>query len=348
MPKRVTMKEVAVQAGVSAATVCRALGMNPQIPATTRARIQKIATALGYRPDPLLSAFAQQRRGRAPRSEITTLAYVTNFPTADEWMANPFYAPLFQGATGQALASGYKLEHFWLREPGMTGERLSRILHNRGIGGVCIAPTPAARSRLRLDWKRFSCVTVGYSLLRPDLHRTTPHHFHGILDATRRLWRLGYTRLGLCLYVGTSPRVDDLWLAGALLTGHRNPAAPVKVFFYDDDTRSRIADWAVAERLEVVLSDNQHALRELRQRGLRVPGEIDYATLNWVKSEPEIAGINQRPAAIGAAAIDLLIAQLRRGERGIPEMPITSMVEGTWVPGPSLSQKNRLSTASDA
>jgi len=341
MPKRVTMKEVAAAAGVSASTVCRALALSPQIPAETQARIQKIATSLGYRPDPLLSAFAQQRRGRSPKSEITTLAYVTNFPTADEWTINPFYEPLFQGATRHAAASGYKLEHFWLREPGMTGERLSRILHNRGIVGVCIAPTPAARSRLRLDWARFSCVTIGYSLLRPDLHRTTPHHFHAILDASRRLWRLGYTRLGLCLYIGTSARVDDLWLAGALLTAHHNPQAAVKLFFYDDDTRSQIAGWAAAERLEVILSDNQQALRALQQRGVRVPGDIDYVTLNWVKHEPEIAGINQRPAAIGAAAIDLLIAQLGRGERGIPAMPITSMVEGTWVNGPSLTRKAR-------
>ena len=342
MPQRVTMKEVAAAAGVSAATVSRALGMDPQIPESTRTRIQKTATRLGYRPDPLLSAFAQQRRGRSPRSEITTLAYVTNFQTSDEWTRNPFYQPLFKGASDQALRNGYKLEHFWLREPGMTGERLSRILHNRGIAGLFVAPTPAARSRLSLDWARFSCVTIGYSLLRPDLHRTTPHHFHAILTASRKLWRLGYTRIGLCLFAGTSQRVDDLWLAGALLTQKHNPAAPLKVFLFDDTTRARIPDWARDERLQVVVSDNPQALEELRRAGVRAPGDIDFATLNWVKNEPEIAGINQRPAAIGAAAIDLIIAQIRRGERGIPEMPVTSMVEGIWVDGPSLTKKARL------
>jgi DNA-binding LacI/PurR family transcriptional regulator len=343
MPQRVTMKEVAAAAGVSAATVSRALGMDPQIPEATRMRIRKMATKLGYRPDPLLSAFARRRRSTSAGAEVTTLAYVTNFPTSDEWRANPFYAPMFQGATDHALRNGYKLEHFWLRESGMTGERLSRILYNRGIVGLIVAPTPAARSRLSLDWARFSCVTIGYSLLRPDLHRVNPHHFHALLSADRKLRRLGYSRIGFCIYEGTSGRVDDLWLAGALLTQRRHPDSPLKVFPPTDDTRHRIADWALTERLEVVVSDNSQALGELRRRGIRSPGDIDFATLNWVKSEPEIAGINQRPAAIGAAAVDLAIAQIRRNERGIPEIPVTSMVEGAWVNGPSLIRTARSS-----
>lgn len=341
MLKRVTMTDVAIKAGVSAATVSRALGTDPQIPVRTRERIKKIATKIGYTPDPLLSAFARQRRGKSAGSEITTLAYVTNFPTADEWRANPFYAPMFQGATDHALRNGYKLEHFWLREPGMTGERLSRILYNRGIVGLIVAPTPAARSRLSLDWARFSCATIAYSLLRPDIHRVTPHHFHSLLSADRKLRRYGYTRIGFCIYEGTSGRVDDLWLAAALLIQRHHPDSPLRIFLFTDESRNRIAGWALTERLEVVVSDNPQALDALQRGGIRAPGDIDFATLNWVKSEPEFAGINQRPDSIGAAAIDLVVAQIRRGERGIPEIPITSMVEGAWVNGPSVKNKAR-------
>lgn len=342
MPRRVTMKDIAAAAGVSAATVSRALGADPQIPAETRNRIQKIATKSGYRPDPLLSALARRRRrGDTAGSEVTTLAYVTNFQTADEWRDNPFYSPLFKGAAEHAARNGYRLEHFWLREPGMTGERFSRILYNRGIVGVVVAPTPVARSRMSLDWARFSAVTIGYSLLRPDLHRVTPHHFHALLVADRRLRRLGYSRIGFCIYEGTSGRVDDLWLSGALLTARHHPAAPMKVFLFNDETRAQIAGWALAEKLEVVVSDNSQVLHELQARGIRSPGEIDFATLNWTKAEPGIAGIDQRPAAIGAAAVDLLIAQIRRGERGIPDVPVTSMVEGAWINGPSLAKKAR-------
>lgn len=335
------MKEVAAKAGVSASTVCRALNMDPQIPETTRERIKKISESLGYLPDPLLSAFAQRRRGKSAGNEITTLAYVTNFDTADGWFGNSFYEPMFEGAKEQARKNGFKLEHFWMREPGMTGERFSRILHNRGIVGLCIAPLPSVRTRLQLDWERFSSVTIGHSLLRPELHRTTPHHFHAMLVALRRLWRLGYGRVGLCLYEGTSRRVDDLWLAGALLAGHRHADNPPKVFLFTDETRRDIPAWVARERLEVVVSDNQQVLQELRRHGVTIPGDVDYATLNWIRSEPEIAGVDQRPESIGAAAVDLLVAQIRRGERGVPKIPVTSMVEGVWVNGPSVRRHQR-------
>jgi DNA-binding LacI/PurR family transcriptional regulator len=338
MSGRVTMKEVAAEAGVSASTVCRALGADTRIPEATRTRIRKIATKLGYRPDPLLSAYARQRRGKAEGSEITTLAYVTDFPGADEWMRNPFYAALFKGAQAQARRNGYRLEHFWMREPGMSGGRLGDILHSRGIAGVCVAPVPVIASRFDLEWSRFACVTIGYSLQRPDLHRTAPHHFHAVLTACRRLWRLGYARIGLCVYASTGPRVDDLWLAGALIAGRQHPGRPVEVFLFSDETLPQIADWVREHRIEVVLSDNQIALRELRRLGVRAPGEVDYATLNWIKGEPEIAGINQRPEAIGSATMDLLIAQIRRGERGLPDVSTTALVEGVWVNGPSLSR----------
>lgn len=337
------MQEIASAAGVSAATVSRALGKDPRIAPATQTRIQKLATRMGYQPDPLLSALARRRRrqGDATGSEVTTLALITNFATPDWWRGNAFYAPVIQGAEDHATRNGYHLEHFWLGESGMTGERLSRILYNRGIVGVVIAPAPVARSQMTLDWPRFSAVTIGYSLVQPDLHRVTPHHFHALLAANGQLRRRGYSRIGFCIYEATSGRVDDLWLSAALLTARSHPESPIKIFLFNDETRPQIAEWALAERLEVVVSDNDEPLRELQAHGIRAPGQIDFATLNWTSAEPEIAGIDQHPAAIGAAAIDLVVAQIRRSERGIPQIPVTSMVEGVWVNGPSITRRPR-------
>jgi DNA-binding LacI/PurR family transcriptional regulator len=54
--RRVTMREVARRAGVHCTTVSRALLRDPTIPADTRDRIRRLADAMGYAPDPLVSA----------------------------------------------------------------------------------------------------------------------------------------------------------------------------------------------------------------------------------------------------------------------------------------------------
>ena len=227
-----------------------------------------------------------------------------------------------------------------MRQPGMTAARFGDILHSRGISGVCVAPTPVVR-HLDLAWSRFCCVTIGYSLLRPVLHRTAPHHFQAVLDATRRLWGRGHTRIGLCLHAATSPCVNDLWLAGALLTRRHNPGAPLEVFLYDDATLSDVPAWIAKERLQAVLSDDPRVLRPSSAVLEPDSAPVDHVTLNWIQAESGGPGINQRPDAVGAAAIDQLLGLLQRGEFGVPRIPVTSMVDGEWVEGAEPARPGR-------
>lgn len=342
--RRVTMKDVAAKAGVSSSTVCRALNSNPQIPEKTRKKVMEVAQSMGYRPDPLISAFASRRRGRKVDQEITTIAYLTNFKTRDEWRENPFYVKCYDGAKARLEALGYKLEHFWLGEKDMNPARLSKILYSRGILGLFMAPIREVRQHIDMDWARFSSVTVGYSFLSPNIHRSAPHHFHGIHEALQQLQRAGYKRVGLCLFSDTSRRVDELWLSGALVAEHRRLESvdghlsdcTVSHFLFNDATLKDVSEWCRREKLEVVISDNLVVMHELEEAGFSVPGDVDFATLNWEESQPEIAGVDQRPAHIGLAAMDMVIGAIQRGERGIPEVPLTTMVEGVWKNGPSL------------
>lgn len=332
---RVRLADVAKRAGYSASTVCRALKSDPQIPESTRRRVAEVAMHMGYTPDPLLSAFASRRRGRSEKTDITTIAYLTKFPEPLLWRKNPFYLRLFEGAQARASQRGYKLQHCWMGEPDMSGERLSDILYHQGISAVCIAPTPKANSHLSLIWSRFSCIMYGYSLVRPALNRICPNNFHGILIAIRELRRLGYKRIGFCVFKDTSRRVDNQWLAGFLFCKSSLKGIYLSYFVFDDHSEDRISDWCRKERLEAVVGGEPNVLTELKRSGL-YPGEIDYAAVSWTPEEPEIAGLDQRPEEIGATGVDLVTAQLQRGDRGLPAMPLTTTVEGIWKNGPSL------------
>ena len=63
MPDVATIEDVATRAGVSVATVSRALRGLPHVSPATRERVQRIATELDYRPNPHASRLAAGRSG---------------------------------------------------------------------------------------------------------------------------------------------------------------------------------------------------------------------------------------------------------------------------------------------
>jgi len=70
------MEEIAVRLKISAATVSRALRNDPRISEPVRQRVRETAAAMGYRPNPLVSALMASRRRRGGNGEVDTIALV--------------------------------------------------------------------------------------------------------------------------------------------------------------------------------------------------------------------------------------------------------------------------------
>jgi DNA-binding LacI/PurR family transcriptional regulator len=340
MSSRSTLKDIALQAGVSASTVCRVLRSDPRISKSTSKRVLHVAESLNYRPDPLLTALSYRRRGQSVRKEVTIIAYVTN--NRDYALARggwPSYSLMcLKGAKMRAEQLGYRVEPFVVGEGGITGRRLSSILYARGIQGVCVGPLRSARSRLSLDWAKLSCAAIGYSMQKPALHRAATHHFSGLLLCLQKMRSLGYRRIGVCLNATTSKKVDDLWLAAVLLYARMHPQShiPLLVSTESGETlKSKFLSWLEQERLQAVVG-SQFLLECLEQEAIKVPGSIGYANLLIPGDQGRAAGIDQQTDRVAAAAIDLVIAGIQKNECGIPEYPKTVLVGGKWRDGKTL------------
>jgi len=74
-----------------------------------------------------------------------------------------------------------------------------------------------------------------------------------------------------------------------------------------------------------VLASNPSIKFLIANAGLDIPS----ATLLWTKGAG-MPGIDQKLEETAAAAIDLVVGQLRRNELGLPETPRFVMVEGVW------------------
>jgi len=340
--KEVTLADIARKAGVSVMTVSRALRNQANISPATQKKIQDIAETMGYRPNPLVSALMTYRRAARPVKAHLNLGFITNFSVRDGWKSTRLYEEFHQGVLDSADRHGYGVETFWMREPGLTSERLTQILLTRSIHGVIVAPLPIAHGHLHLGWEHFSAVTFGYSLTHPMLHRAANHQFRSMRLAMRELRALGYRRIGLTLPASLNERVDRQWVASFLVEQLRYSATEIVPPFVVDDIDwnfEQFQDWCGRHEPDVIISHEEIVLDWLRTMKVRVPDDIGFVHLNCYDKSGSFAGIYQNGPAIGVAAADTVISMINRNDRGVPELPRSLLIEGTWVEGQTVKRQ---------
>ncbi|TSJ77315.1 LacI family DNA-binding transcriptional regulator [Rariglobus hedericola] len=339
--KRISMQDIADAAGVSRMAVSYALRNNPKVPATTREHIKKIAESLGYRPDPLIQRLSVHLANARRSPHAGCIGYITTDHTKSAWQGIPAYRTAFNAVVERAEQLGYRTEEFWLGELGMTAAKLSRILTHRGVAGIVMAPVPGGMKPPRLKWADFASVALGYSMRAPAVHRVVNHQLHTGLEAIRQLQSLGYHRIGLCVSRDQNDRVDNAWLH-TMLFHHSCVASLRRVAPYmpDELTREGILRWVADESPDCLLVQDQFVRVYLTEAGYRVPVDLGVVMLDHnAANEPDFAGMKQRHDKIGAACVDLLVAQIHRNEKGLPAAPLTVMIDGEWVSGATVKMR---------
>jgi LacI family transcriptional regulator len=162
-------------------------------------------------------------------------------------------------------------------------------------------------------------------------------HFAAMNLAIRELTALGYRRIGLAIPEESDPRVQQYW-AAAMLSYQQQIAIPdrVPILLKAPSAGRSFANWVQEHQPHAVLSLGTECLRVFAELGLRVPQDVGFANLALLPDDRESAGVNQHPELVGSAAVDLVDAQLRRNERGVPKHSTTVLISGEWVAGPTV------------
>ena len=323
-----TLADIAQRLGISKMTVSRALRGEKHVGAALREKILQTADALGYRPDPdIAKLMTHLRRGRKVATPHT-LAFVwaerdPKVATQSSWAQQ-----LVLGAHRQAKRLGFRLEEFHLETRGMTARRLSGVLEARGIPGFILSPlVTRSRGHVSMAWEKFSSVVIGLGYARPQMHRVHHHHFLGMMTALRMLRKQGRKRIGFYCAAPINDRMFRAWSASFL--AHHPLAKPGELLaLRRSPTRTDFHEWLRTAKPDVVI-DSGHVVKDWLDAfpSRRKPALV---TLAWRPDAPEIAGIDQQASVLGAAAVDLLVAQYQQNERGIPTAPKIVMTEGVW------------------
>lgn len=339
IPARITLKQVAAEAGVHVSTAWRALKNDTYVDPAKRAHIRAIANRLGYVPDPMLTALSHYRRKQHTPAYRSTFAWVHTFPEKHGWQESVHLRAYHEGATAFAASMGYKLEEFWLSEPGLNAKRAREVLLARNIRGLIFCPQPNAKVELKLSADAFAGVAIGYSLESPRLHIVANHQHSSTLTCLRELCRLGHSRIGMVSASETLRRAEhNFETPYCLFRDAQEEHTRIPLFMIEgrdepavvNPWRDRFIAWVEKHRPTAIVSTVSEVKTWLEGADYEIPGDISVVTLSRI-FDPEWSGIDQQEKQIGARAVELLISLFQSGERGVPATPLRLLIEGRWI-----------------
>lgn len=328
----VTMASVAREAGVATSTVSKALRDDPTIPIERRQEIQKIAKALGYRPNPMVAALMARLHSHRRRNDPHHIAWIDLWPDEREAARTTDFRLMLQGARQRAAELGYEIEVHRVAREGTSASRLHDILVSRSQWGLIIPPVPADAMAYPLTLEGLTGVTIGTSLHQPVMHRVASNLFQGSQLACRKLRQNGFQRIGLALSAAMHDRVEGKWVGAYRSEQMTWPKAEsLPVLLVDAGDEKKFSAWHKQHRPDAVLLAEPHIekwIEAMNVRGRKAPA---VAWLRRIESMPKNTfAIDTRPDKMGAAAVELVVAQIHRNERGSPQIPHTLLLDGVW------------------
>ena len=308
--RRVTVRDIAAQTGVSIATVSRVLNGHPQVAPDTRELVRRAAEELGARPQGYGTDLTRTGRGTV-------------------YLRCPYILTDYFGLIVSAIAETLALHGCAvLLDAGEAAQQatvLPSLPSRPGIAGaIVILPPESSEELVALRARGFPFVVVDPRTPVPrDIAAVSAAHFAGARGMTAHLVQLGHQRIGV---IG-GPRN---WLAGpARLAGHASALADVGVLHPPELTRAgeptvRFGYQAAGELLDLPqrptalagFNDKTAvgALAAAGERGLRVPEDLSIAGFDDIDlaqaTSPMLTTVRQPLAEMGRMAVSLLIRLL--------------------------------------
>ena len=331
-----TLRSIAKALRLSTATVSTALSGQGRMSAETRRRVVQAAQAAGYRHNPLAATLMSEVRRSRGQVFRGVLAAVDLFEP-ERPPHGPFHRELVEGARARAEQLGFKLTEFYAGRDHLTVGRLDSMLRARGIHGVLLLPAWNAPDWSQLDWSRYAGIYTDYNVGTPVLHCVCCNHYRSLMLTLAQLVERGYRRPGLFLERGRNERIHYRWGAAFHAFQQSHPVrSPVPPLFSVTLGREEFTRWFRRNRPDVVISHHTETIDWMESCGARVPDTHGFVCLNLLYKNRPCAGLDQQPRQLGARSVEMLIAQLQRNERGVPEWPTTTTIPARWVEGPTL------------
>lgn len=334
--RRATIKDIARESGYSIMTVSFALRNHEKVKPSTREKIQKVAEALGYRPDPEIARLMNRVR-RNPDLETTEPFAILNFcEKREDFKRDLFSQRVMTGASERLKKHGFDLVEYWTGEGDFEAETISKHLREQEINVLLIPPVPPKAPLPDLDWSQYTVVSVEERPILPNFHRIHPNHYNNMLMLLDKLVGLGFGRIGF-LSTPHMLGLDKYAFFGAFHSyfTYLHPELPALPPLSDGTEQKALKAWYRDNKPDVIIVTAGWMEGAIRATlNVSVPDELSVVSIG-ADFDP-LAGIDQKADLIGSAASDMLMAHAYRYEKGVPPFAKTMLIDGVWKEGPSI------------
>lgn len=322
----VTLQEVARAAGVSPRTVSNVVNGYRHVAPHTRARVQAVIDALGYRTN------AAARSLRTGRTGMLGLVV----PALDQ----PYFAELARAVVREATAAGFTVVVDQTDgDPERERELLRRGPRAAAFDGLVLSPLALTADDLRAADPDRPVVLLGERTAGTVVDHVHIDNVAAAREATAHLLRTGRRRVAA---IGLQPedggrtghqRAEGFALALADAGLTPDPALLRRADAYDRATGHAVMSelLALPEPPDAVFCFSDvlavGALRACLTRGVRVPQDVALMGFDDVEEvryvTPALSSVRPDREAIARVAVERLLARVGRGGDGGPAQDVT-------------------------
>ncbi|MFI6641032.1 LacI family DNA-binding transcriptional regulator [Streptomyces sp. NPDC050504] len=315
---RVTIADVAREAGVSKTTVSRVLNTKGEVDGSTAARVREVIASLGYVPSSGAVGLA-----RGSSRTIGMLVPSLTWP----WMGE-----VLQGVVDTVEAAGYGLLLFTCNRGAESVERFTGQVSARAFDGLLVVePENTLETITALHRKGLPVVLIDDRGHHPEFPSVVTTNREGGASAARHLLAAGRTRPLIVTGIRHFGCVRER------LEGFRE-VFPTDLV-HDGDFTERAGREAVERSIaagtpfDSVFAHNDlsaaGAVRALRAAGRRVPEDVAVVGFDDIPlarhTEPPLTTVRQPMRAMGEAAAGMLLGHLGGGP--VPAAPVVLPTE---------------------
>ena len=309
---KVTIKDVAKEAGVATSTVSRVLSNNPKISDETKERVNEAIKKLNYKPNAIARSLANNK---------TRILGVVVPSEADDLLMNPFFINAMKGMSVYAQSKSYYITYAFSKDENSELDIMKEITNANLIEGVILLRVKEDDKSIKyLKNINFPFVAIGRPEEIDDVLWVDNDNFHAMYNVVNKIIHKGHKKIG---FIGA---IENLNMSRDRLEGYKM-ALEVNGINYDNNLVihtnlfNEDTGYDAANKLlennnvsAIVATDDLMAfgvrklLNEKEMNGISLVGFNDIQLAQY--QNPPLASVNINADKLGYNAAKLLIEKL--------------------------------------